>query len=95
MGVKRYLLILSLISTFLYSWALAVILQTFIIHPDILTFPEEAVKSLLFLFLAYLLSTLTGLILSILFNKKFYIKIFSFFLFLLLFTFIFSKSYFG
>ncbi|NPA82503.1 MAG: hypothetical protein GXO31_07815 [Epsilonproteobacteria bacterium] len=93
--MKKYLLILSFISVFLYIWALSVILQTFIVHPDILSFPEHAVRSLLFIFIAYMFSTLSGLIMAVLFNKKFYMKLFSFLIFLLFFTFIGAKSFFG
>jgi len=95
MGIKRYLLILFFTAVFLYTWAASVVLQTFIIHPDILGFPESEIKTVLFLFIGYLLSVLAGLIISILFNKKTYIRLFSFLLFLLLFSFIGGKSYFG
>ncbi|GEM_PF-2190984 len=95
METKKYLLMLSLISIFIYIWAISIILKTFLINPDILSFPEEAVRSLLFLFIAYLFSSLSGMIIAILFNKKFYMKLFSFFLFLLFFTFVAAKSIFG
>jgi len=95
METKKYLLLLSLISVFLYIWAFSVILKTFLINPDILNFPENAVKTLLFLFIAYLFSSLSGLIVAVLFNKKFYMKLFSFLLFLLFFTFVAAKSIFG
>ncbi len=95
METKKYLLLLALISVFLYIWAFSVILKTFLINPDILNFPENAVKTLLFLFIAYLFSSLSGLIVAVLFNKKFYMKLFSFLLFLLFFTFVAAKSIFG
>ncbi len=77
MRIKNYLFILFLLDLFLVLWGFALAAQTFLIEPDILTFPQERVRLILILFILFAVTSLGGLILSILFNKKNYIKLFS------------------
>ncbi len=77
MRVKTYLLILFLFDLFAIIWGFSVAAQTFLIAPDVLRFPEENVRLLLILFILFVVTSLAGLMISILYNKKRYIKLFS------------------
>jgi len=75
--IKNYLLIFFLFDLFILLWGLSVAVQTFLIAPDVLTFPEENVRLLFILFILFVITSVAGLIISILYNKKNYIKLFS------------------
>ena len=77
MRVKNYLLLLFWFDLFLVIWGFFVAVQTFFIDADILHFPEENVRLLLVLFILFAISSLAGLTLSLLYDKKYYMRFFS------------------
>ena len=77
MRIKNYLFILFLIDLFLVLWGLILTAQTFLINYDQLVFPEENIRVLLILFIFFAITSLGGLVASIIYGKKKYIRYFS------------------
>jgi hypothetical protein len=76
MRVKNYLLLLFWFDLFLVIWGFFVAAQTFFIDADILQFPEENLRLLLVLFILFAVTSLAGLTFAVLYDKKYYIKLF-------------------
>ncbi len=77
MRVKNYLLLLFWFDLFLVIWGLFVAAQTFFIDADVLRFPEENVRLLLILFILFAVTSLAGLTMAFLYDKKYYVRFFS------------------
>ena len=77
MRVKNYLLLLFWFDLFLMIWGLFVAAQTFFIDVDVLRFPEENVRLLLILFISFAVTSLAGLTMAFLYDKKYYVRFFS------------------
>jgi len=77
MRVKNYLLLLFWIDLFLVVWGLFVAAQTFFIDVDVLRFPEENIRLLLILFILFAVTSLAGLTMAFLYDKKYYVRFFS------------------
>ena len=76
MKIKDYLFALFLFDLFLVLWGIFVAVQTFFIDADILIFPEENIRLLLVLFILFAVTSVAGLIIAILYDKKYYIRLF-------------------
>jgi len=77
MRIRHYLFLLSMFDLFLVIWGLFIAVQTFFIDRDVLRFPEENIHLLLILFILFAVTSLAGLTLSFLFDKKYYVRFFS------------------
>jgi len=95
MRIKNILFTLFLGDLFLVLWGLMVSVQTFFIDADILKFPEENIRLLLFLFVLFAITSMAGLVLSILYNKKYYIRLFPALQVIVFITMLFAKGIFG
>lgn len=95
MRIKNILFTLFLVDLFLVLWGLMVSVQTFFIDADILKFPEENIRLLLILFVIFAITSMAGLVLSILYNKKYYIRLFPTLQVIVFITMLFAKSVFG
>jgi uncharacterized membrane protein len=76
MRVKNILFLLFVFDLFLVLWGLMVAVQTFFVDADILKFPEENIRLLFILFILFAVTSMGGLVAAILYNKKYYIKLF-------------------
>lgn len=76
MRVKNILFLLFVLDLFLVLWGLMVAVQTFFVDADILKFPQENVRLLFILFILFAVTSMGGLVAAILYNKKYYIKLF-------------------
>ena len=95
MRIKNILFLLFIFDLFLVLWGLMVAVQTFFIDADILRFPEENVRLLLFLFIIFAITSMAGLVLSIMYDKKYYIKLFPTLQIIVFVTMLFAKGIFG
>ena len=95
MRMKNTLFLLFLFDLFLVLWGLMVAVQTFFVDADILRFPEENVRLLLLLFILFAITSMAGLVLAILYNKKYYIKLFPTLQIVVFIALLFAKSFFG
>ena len=76
MRIKNILFVLFWLDLFLVLWGLMVATQTFLIDADVLTFPETHIRLLFILFFLFVVTSMAGLVLSILYDKKYYIRLF-------------------
>ncbi len=86
---------LFLSDLFLVLWGLMVAVQTFFIDLDILTFPEENIRLLLILFILFAVTSMAGLVLAIIYDKKYYIRLFPALQIVVFVAMLFAKSIFG
>ncbi|RUM65355.1 MAG: hypothetical protein DSZ05_06340 [Sulfurospirillum sp.] len=77
MRVKNYLMLLFWLDLFLVIWGFFTAAQTFFIDVDVLRYPEENVRLLLILFILFAITSLAGLTLAFLYDKKYYVRFFS------------------
>jgi len=77
MKVKHSLLFLFWLDLFLVIWGVFVAIQTFFVDADVLVFPQENVRLLLVLFILFAVTSLAGLIIGMLYDRKYYVKLFS------------------
>ncbi len=95
MRIKNMLFMLFLFDLFLVLWGLMVAVQTFFIDADILKFPEENIRLLLILFILFAITSMGGLVLAIMHDKKYYIKLFPALQIVVFIAMLFAKSIFG
>ncbi len=76
MRIKNILFLLFIADLFLVIWGGMVAVQTFFVDLDILKFPEENVRLLLILFILFAVTSMAGLVIAILYDKKYYIRLF-------------------
>ncbi|HHD72742.1 MAG TPA: hypothetical protein ENK93_00330 [Campylobacteraceae bacterium] len=95
MRVKNILFMLFLFDLFLVLWGLMVAVQTFLIDADILKFPEENVRLLFILFFLFVVTSMAGLVFAIMYDKKYYIKLFPALQVVVFIAMLFAKSLFG
>jgi len=95
MRIRQYLFILLLFDIFIVIWGLILVAQTFLINYDQLIFPEENIRLLLILFILFAISSLGGLIISILYGKRKYTRNFAILQVIVFIAMLSGKSIFG
>ena len=95
MRIKNTLFLLFLLDCFLVLWGVMVWVETFFVDADILKFPEENIRLLMILAILFAVTSMVGLVIAILYNKKYYIKLFPALQVVVFTVMLFGKSIFG